>query len=593
MIRSLLVLLSLLFSVSSLAQMQKSRVKPLYFQADKNNLQVLPQRFEYSLLDDDRLKVGDIIIDASQVTFELTPSVQKKGTYDIRFSWPAGLLQEGELAVKNNSGKAIFNATLNPKNIDLTKGTDEDGQDLLRSDKASFTAKNIPATLIDDMKYFPFMTFCIFREAEGTRFYLCSKELFLSSQDGQMSIKARSSNQKAAQIEINGKVVGSQGIIYLNDRSEEVVFKARSKSGAFIEIETRRKDVDFKDVVLSNDGEKIILTASGTEPVNADKVKKLSATDWQIELPKARPLLYLKGEGDIPMRQEFYIRGQLPRQKDRPYVSAKAPEKTYSSTLIINGISPEEVKVSVPAEDAKSRLEDSKKNQFLWTLTGIPSGVSHRRYLNVDSAGKNFVAGYDIFRGHPFSLNVGLQFQNPSGIAFGSVEFQWWIENFLLLNTDFTRFHWGVAVERKQHLTEKDDIAAVDFTTFELLWRARSGFHLIDGTWGLILPMQMVEGEGANAMTYGFGAFLNQKAHDVWLQYAMDWYEWKLHYFAGSSGSDFKIKSAYSLKALAYKKWSDEWFFRYGLDLSQHKFDPAAGKEDLQMGVNAGVYFKF
>src|SRR5690606_22848089 len=116
---------------------------------------------------------------------------------------------------------------------------------------------------------------------------------------------------------------------------------------------------------------------------------------------------------------------------------------------------------------------------------------------------------------------------------------------------------------------------------------------LVDGTWGLIFPLQMIEGEGTSAMTYGFGAFLNQEARNVWLQYAMDWYEWKLHYFAGSSGSDFKVKSAYSLKALAYKKWSEEWFFRYGLDLNQYKFDPAGGKEDLQIGINAGVYFKF
>lgn len=592
MIRGLIVLLSILFSLSP-SFAQKSRVKPLYFQADKNNLQVLPQRFEYSLLDDDRLKVGDIIIDASQVTFELTPSAQKKGTYNIRFSWPAGLLQEGELAVKNNSGKAIFNATIHSKNIALTKGTAEDGEDLLRSDIATYTAKDIPATLVDDMKYFPFMTFCIFREAEGTRFYLCSKELFLSSQDGQIQIKSRSSNLKTAQIEINGKVVGSQGIIYLNDRSEEVVFKARSKSGAFIEIETRRKDVDFKDAILSNDGEKIILTASGAEPVNEDKVKKISAKEWQIELPKARPLLYLKGEGDIPMRQEFYIRGHLPRLKDRPFVSAKAPEQTYSSTVVINGIAPDEIRVSVPNEDTKSRIENTKKNQYLWTLTNIPAGVLHRRYLNVSSEGRNFVAGYDIFRGHPFALNVGIQYLNPSGIAFGNVEFQWWIENFLLLNSPATRFNWGVAVERKQHLTEKADVAAVDFTTFELLWRAKPGFHLVDSTWGLILPMQMIEGDGASAMTYGFGAFLNQEANNLWLRYAMDWYEWKLHYFAGSSGSDFKIKSGYALKALAYKKWSEEWFFRYGADLSQYKFDPSAGKEDLQIGINAGVYFKF
>ncbi|WP_374033372.1 hypothetical protein ACES2I_11305 [Bdellovibrio bacteriovorus] len=589
---ALLALLSLSIALPAAAQTRTSRLKPMYFQADKNNLQVLPQRFEYTLMDENRLKVGDILIDTTEVTFQVEPSPSKKGSYRIRFSWPAGLIKDGELAVKNNSGKAIFNAVLDKNNVKITTDTLPAEEGDLRSEKAEFVVEEIENSLVDDMKYLPFMTFCIYRESEETRLYLCSNELYLSSQQGQMAVKARTSTKKASQIEINGKVVGNQGIIYLNDRSENVAFKAATRSGAFLEIETRKKDVDFKDVVVSDDGENLILTASGAEPVDAKKVKKLSATDWQISLPKSRPVLYLKGDGDIPMRQEFYIRGQLPREKNRPYLSSRSAVRTYSSSLSFAGVAPEGVTVKVLDTDKAARLESTKKNQFAWTIDDIPAGVENRRYLAVTADSHTFVAGNDVFRGQPFGLGLGARYQTPSGIAFGTIEFQWWIENFLWMNSDWTRFHWGLSIERQQHLTENDDTAKVDLTTVELMWRAEEGFNLVDATWGLTVPLQMVAGESSSATAYGLGAYIIKKP-GRWLRPFMDWSEYKLQYYAGSSGSDFKVKSAYNLKAQAYLQFSNQWYWRYGVDLSDYKFDPSAGKEDMQIGLSTSLYWKF
>ncbi len=594
MLRWMPLLLCLLPALPSWAQTRSSKLKPLYFQADKNNLQVLPQRFEYTLLDEDRFKVGDILLDTTQVTFQVQPSQNKKGFYRIIFTWPAGLIKEGELAVKNNSGKAILNTLVSKAQVNITQGTtqQEQGQESLRSEIATFTVDDVEANLVDSMKYLPFMVFCLYRESDETRLYLCSKELYLSSQQGQMTVKSRSTTKKSAQIEINGKVVGNQGIIYLNERSESVAFKAQTQSGAFLEIETRKKDVDFKDVVVSEDGAKIILTASGAEPVEEDKVKKISDTDWQITLPKGRPVLYLKGDGDIPMRQEFYIRGTLPREKNRPYLSLRSPSRTYSSQLSFAGVVPEGVKVQIPEKDTLSKVDFPKKNQFLWQTTGIPAGVETRRYLVVKANEHDFIVGYDMFRGQPFALGLGAHYLTPSGIAFAELEFQWWLENFLMINAEWSRFHWGLSLERKQHIIEKDEIAKADFTTLELLWRAKEGFNLVDESWGLTLPLQMVHGESASAMAYGFGAFWLKKP-PRWLKSFMQWSELKLQYFAGSSGSDFKLQSAYTLKAQAYWQMSSQWYLRYGLDFSDYKYDPAAAKEESQLGINAGLLWKF
>ncbi|MNJ94678.1 hypothetical protein D3C87_123800 [compost metagenome] len=585
--RALLLCLQVALCASG-AMAKAPALKPLLFQADKNNLQVLPQRFEYTLVDADRLKVGDILIDATQVTFRVE-SGEEKGHFRIRFSWPAGLMKSGNLALKNNSGKAIYNATLDSKNIKINRGATIEGEEDLRSDIAEFTTQDIEGSLIEDMKYLPFMTFCIFREEEETHLYLCSKELYMSSQEGQMAIKARSSTKKTAQVEINGKVVGNQGIIYLNDKSETVAFKAQTQSGAFLEVDTRKKDVDFKDVITDAEGKRILLTASGAEPVDESKVKKISATEWKIEIPASRPVIYLKGEGDIPMRQEFYIRGPLPKEKDRPFLSPKAASRIYGSSIRVQGVAPSNVKIS-PLGDANSQLQPLPKNQFSWTLTEIPRGENTRRYLNVETGENKFVVGYDIFRGTPFELYVGARYHTPSGIAFGDIGLQWWFEKFLLIDSDATRFRWGLSVSQAQHLTTKEGEPEADFTTVELLWRQTPGFFLEDATWGLSLPVQMIKTEGGSTMAPGLGAFWMTQSPS-WLRFS-DWSFLKLQYFAGSSGGDVKLKSGYELKGLLYNKITPSASLRYGIGLNNYEFD-VAEKAEMQFVGEFGVSYRF
>lgn len=80
---------------------------PLFFPAEKNNIRVLPQIFEYTLLDSEKIKIGDILIDASLIRFEI---IKSPGEDQVRllFSWPAGLLQEGGIYLMNNSGRAVW-----------------------------------------------------------------------------------------------------------------------------------------------------------------------------------------------------------------------------------------------------------------------------------------------------------------------------------------------------------------------------------------------------------------------------------------------------------------------------------------------------
>src|SRR5437868_3724177 len=276
---------------------------PLFFQADKNNIQVLPQRFEYNLVDEDHIKIGDIIIDSTTFGFQIAPSVNFPGKFRARFIWPSGLLKDGSLLLKDNTGKAIWTTNFNRKSIHLINPATTEQDKNVRTQLAELVVDQLNPALVEDMKYFPFMNFCISRTNQDTRIYLCSKEVYLTSKENRLTISSRAQGKRNAFVEINAKSVGNQGIIFLNNENENIGFRAMTQSGAILEVETRMKPVDFKDVVLSDDQKKLILTASGAEPVNEESVQRISNDEWQFEIDAQRPILYLKGEGDIPMRQ--------------------------------------------------------------------------------------------------------------------------------------------------------------------------------------------------------------------------------------------------------------------------------------------------
>ncbi|HWU44683.1 MAG TPA: hypothetical protein VN132_14625, partial [Bdellovibrio sp.] len=430
---------------------------------------------------------------------------------------------------------------------------------------------DVDPELIETMKYLPFMVFCVYRQAEGTRLYMCSKELYLASQAGSIAVKPRNIHKATAMVEINNLPVGTQGIIYLNDRSEAVNFRSRTQSGSVLEIETRRNDVDFKDVV--EDGSNLLLTASGAEPEDERGVKKISASDWQVLLPKDRPIVYLKGDGDIPMRQEFNIKGPLPQEKFRPYVGKNSVTKTYASNLNLQVNPPKEARLKEDVTDKSGRLESAANGTYRWALTNLPTGED-RRYLKVDAGNQTFTARFDTQRGAPFALALGAHYQTPSGLMFGSLEFQWWFENFLLINSPWSHLHWGFRLEQFQHLNTSSDYAKVDTTTAELLWRAQEGFNMIDASWGLSLPLQMLKSDSHSVTLFGGGIFWQMQPRS--LSTFMNWFELKWQYFPISSGSDFKVKSAFDINANAFKKFSEKsnWYLRYGLGFSQYVYDP-------------------
>ncbi|RYZ75518.1 MAG: hypothetical protein EOP04_33225, partial [Proteobacteria bacterium] len=245
--------------MSGIALAKSAESVPLQFQADKNNIQILPQRFEYNLVDEDHIKIGDIVIDSTTFGFQISSKPEASGKFRARFIWPVGLLKDGTLSIRDNTGKSIWSVTVSRKNTRIMNAGPAT-KELVRNQLTEFVTDQFEVAKVEDMKFLPFMNFCINRTTQDTNIYLCSKELYLGTQ-GKLGIRSRTQGRRQAFVEINGRNVGKQGTIFLNDEKENIGFRAMTQSGAILEVETRMKPVDFKDVVLSADKKNLILTA--------------------------------------------------------------------------------------------------------------------------------------------------------------------------------------------------------------------------------------------------------------------------------------------------------------------------------------------
>lgn len=594
---------------------QKSKLSPLHFEAERNGLKVLPQRFEYTLLDDYKIKIGDVLVDTENIKFSIAPAKSSQG-YDLTFTWPIHLFERGELALKNNTGKAIINTVFESKDLKViatanasptpttnTESTTSEEEstanveassegEQLRSELAAFTVHDVPKSTIEDMKYLPYMSFCVMKQSYETRLYLCSNELFLSSEKGQLTVKSRSPRRTQSQIEINGKAVGEQGMIYLNDSNENISFRTLSKYGSTVEIDTRMKEVDFKDVISSDDEKYFILSAAGAEPVTEKNIKREKDGTWKGKISTQRPLLYLKGDGEIPMRQEFYITKNLPKNSQRVFISPRTDSKTYGNSLLISGVAPMSVKVAKDREDKASSLQVNEKNQFKWLIEDLATGRQERRFIEIKQGEDVFYAGYDIFRGHPAILSLSAMNLPSSKITSADFKAQWWLENFLGMSSDMFKFHWGLELDYSTALSKPSNIDTYRKMGGYLLWRAHEGLHLIDPSWGLRAGFTQWTLNSDSLLSPEFGAFYLQEFGHFWSRY-LDWYDLSLNYQLGGKSGNTELASGISAKALIYKRLSSQWLAQGGASMQMMDWKDSDSLEKNDLGLELGVSFQF
>ena len=101
-----------LFIFFVLVSFQSSAVEkglPLYFPAKQNNIQTLPQKFEYSLRDAYRFLLGNRIIDTSHFEFQIRPGAN---SMQVDLRWPENIFEKGTISILSPSGVSVWSSVL-------------------------------------------------------------------------------------------------------------------------------------------------------------------------------------------------------------------------------------------------------------------------------------------------------------------------------------------------------------------------------------------------------------------------------------------------------------------------------------------------
>lgn len=552
--------------------------EPVYFLPEKNNLQILPQKFEYNLLNSSTIKIGDIVIDSNNLSLELA---QDKSQYQFIFNWPAGLFDHAELVVFNNYGKAIQTYEIKKEDIELIKeskeGEKSEVDSLLRKDKAIFKTP-IETVLLDEIKYLPFFKFCLQRKEESTRIDLCSVELYLSSKDGKPTIKMRSENKKRAQILVNNAEVGEQGIIFLNDISESINFIGQSESGAKLEIETRLRPVDFKDIIISDDGKSLSLTSQGSRPVSEKNVTNLTDSMWQIKLPADFPVFYIQGEGSIPFRQEFFVRGALPTESLRTS-SSDLVNDTYSSSEKMTLDLPKGVTIS--SKDANSRV--AKNGQKIeWTVTGLEKGQDNERILYLKKDKNEYAIYQSIYRAAALEAHLGATYITAEKMSFGNLGLNYWMSK-----------RSGLSIMIDQALTKTDTIDKWSITEFSYLHRLTAGMNFRAPSFFGSVGMRSMSLGNLSFSQIGLGIGQKTMFTSSFMKMMADWYKWNLNYYLGAKSNEIEIKSLLTADYRLYLQLSHSFYFNYGLGIQSISMSDDNSLKSTQVNVNLGLNYLF
>lgn len=564
----------LILSIGFIAQAKD----PVYFLPEKNNLQILPQKFEYNLVNNSTIKIGDIVIDSNNLSLNLNSD---KLNRTLTVSWPAGLFKEGELIIFNNYGKAIKNFIITKKDIELIVQTDEKSDSLLRKDKAIFKTPPIEDSLFDQIKYLPFFKFCLQRNEENTRVNLCSVELYLSSKDGNTTVKSRSEGRNKAQILINNVEVGEQGIIFLNDLDESISFQAQSESGAKLEIETRLKPVDFKDVTITDDGNNLILVGYGSSPVSTKNVKRLSNDLWQIQLPLEYPVFYIQGEGGIPFRQEFFVRGALPTESMRTY-TANVSRRTYASS--------EKLALEIPkgasliSKDTNSKVNFNKNTQkFDWTVSALEKGKDSARIVYIKKDKDEFALYEKFYRAPAFDARLGVMQAISEKVSFLNLGINYWLNN----------KKSGLGFKLEQSVTKTDLITKWSNTHLSYYHRLTPGMNFTDSTYYIAGNIRNTAIADLSFSLLGVGVGNQSLVSSGFKKKFADWFDWSFNYYMGAKSKESEIKSLMAIELRSLIKLSNNYFFEYGLNFQNLSVKNMGDVKTSQLDLKAGVVYLF
>lgn len=371
------------------------------FPPERNNGKILPQSFDYEILPLNQVRVGNLLFDAG--SFQLNPSVQGASiVFNLR--WPAGLLKQGVLQLRQRSGKVFAEKKFMAANLVLipvprVSGTvTENLKSEIASDRFTFRGEKILKELQNLTRL------CMLQSFGASSSEICSP-LF-------RVLNGRIQQQKASKadplIEVDSQKVGSPGQIFLQVGEKPLEFKVGLSSGAQILIRVRAQPIQI-GILESIPDRKMFRVRGNSIELSDDRIITESGPNyWIAEVPFERAQFFFLGESGIPLKQEISYFGQDVSNWPRIRLSQESPGQSFlrDFSLIIQAEEP----VSIQTLSAKNRITP-KASRFLWQIEDLEKGERRRIPLQIKKADRTYVGVYEIERGRRWitSWSAGTQ----------------------------------------------------------------------------------------------------------------------------------------------------------------------------------------
>lgn len=558
-----LIICSTLVSPIAKAETTEKSVSIL-FPLEKSNVHSQAQKFEYQILSDGKIKLGNTLIDQRRFSLKILRGANK---YYLAAQWPAAAISDGSLVLKDNTGKLIWNQPLKSSRLKITR-QEEQG---LKADYGTAARLPIDNAAIQQMQVIPFFRFCVQKDEAPSTASICSAEYFYRRGQG---LQRRKRAPTETYVEVNGQIVSGAGSVYLQSTKQTLSLRAVMSSGWLLEVFTRMKEIDFKDFTLSNDEQKLMVTASGSEPVDSKTIVKRGLVGWTVAVDAKQPYLYVRGEGDIPLRQEFNIQGPL-RKNDMQYIWSEIPDaKTYSSSVSGTLKTPKNVEL-LPI-DENSKLERQSDSEWTWSLENLERG-KNRRYIKVSQSGKELFGAWDTYRGRPFEASL-------------KIYAPWlWMEG--QFNQYFTqRFGWSATYDF--YVMKKDaSEPRLSFLAADFIYRLEPGMLGEDPSPLLKVGVISFNVDGTSVLALTAGGEYNFSSPSLYSEYfSMTSLRGRLGLL---STSDVKLGQAWDIEIAAQRPWRTyQW--EVGLRLQSFKFKDSVGDQGFwRYGLMTGLGFHF
>ena len=539
--------LLLVFLMSTFAHAQSNSADQLGFPVEKNNIRILPQRFEYNLIDANRFQIGNLLIQATDIGIRVQtdkPSLEQK----FVFYWPLDLLEFGEILIKDSSGKGLWSKSISRSQIQIKKSPS--GTRL-----ATFEYDVDDPELLQKIQRSPFFRFCAQRQDPQTKIYFCSKDLYLNKKSKLLGILSRNSQRPESFVEINGRLVGPQGFVYLNSSKDPLALRALMLSGSTLEIDTRMKDIRFQDVVLSEDEKTIIVSAQSQEA--KENVTGQDPEIWTTSLDVERPSLYLKGEGNIPLKQEFLIEGPVRKENVKVLIESSAPTNISSSELNLDLSANPTLQLQA---DKNSTLEKTGDDRYSWTLKDLRRNDNNRRFLKVTDTAKNpaetFWAAYDVKRNSGYEALVHLLAPLRADLQLA------WIAN----------PRYQIAVRYDVQLAKKPSFENANILSLEAFYKLPAATHMVDPNYRLGIFVDTFSSDNLKLTSYGALLSAQFKNIDV-LGETIPWTMLDLRAPLASVDSSYAIAGSFEAQAAVRLPVNLDRFHELGLKYRSLMFE--------------------